>query len=589
MAEAKKKPQEQEEDPNKIAKTLGSLLSMAKEHRKESTTEWEEDFKVYKGEDQPTSVRSKRRSNTKTNFIFSEIETIKPILTSQVPSISLKPVMDSDIWREIAENMTKNVNRVFDRNDFRARMLEVVSNGLHFATGYFKLTWDKFAFAGNGDIRIEVPDTRSIFREPGKIVLRDANWIFEVTTVDQLSLSRKHPKKLEGIRKLFQKGAMPKGIPTGKTKQAFAADTIAAPEAAATTTTSRFFDVMDNVNIEDPMMVELAEAWFHDDTMVEGLVEIIDPKENTKKRKKMNVKKFPNGRLVQFAEGMVFVDQPNKFPGIPYIEYNNYFVPGELYGMSELRQTVPIQRQYNIRNNQLYDLMNFNLGPIRFFDQRSGLDPNTITNAPNQWVPVNDVNGVKTEAAPHISQAAFESLLKIKKELETVFGVQEVTQGTIPGDIRSGVAIEALQESADIRLRGKSGDLQSAIRELTKLVILFMVEFYEHGVHFRMSDEVLSSEEWKFFKDKTLTGDFFDIEIRAGVNLPRSRVAKQQLLLDLHGRGVIDDQFLIENLQLEGKDVLESRMKDIWDAKREATLAQAQAASQPEPPSGGTQ
>jgi hypothetical protein len=579
------------------AKTLNQLLDGSKERRKDATEQWQKDFDDYLGK-QELQRRSKRRSNTKTNFLFSQIETIKPILTSEAPSISLKPVMDSEVWRVIADEFTKNVNRLYERNDFRARQLELVSNGLFFGHGYYKVTWDSEMFVGNGDIRIEVPDTRSIFLEPGKMLLKDANYVFEVTAVDELTLLRKHPEKAEDIREMFMKaGAKLKSPPTGTSKQVDVGPTASAPGAATSTTTSRFFDIMQSVDIEDPKQIELSEIWFHDDEMMEQMMEIIDPKSGEKRKKKVTKKRFPNGKFIQFAGKVIFLEQGNKFPGIPYVQYRNYFIPSEQYGMTELRQAVAIQRQYNIRNNQLYDHMNFNTGPTRYFDPKSGLDPNMITNAPNQWIPVNDVNGVKTDDPPRLSQAAFESLQKIKQEIETVFGVREVTQGTIPGDIRSGAAIEALQEAADVRLRGKSREMESALRDLTKFVVTMMAKFYVHGVHYKANRTVegpngqripiQETEEWKEFVDgKKLSGEFFDIQIRAGVNLPRSREARRQALFQLHERGIVDDEYMIEQAQIDGKEAVIERMKPIFEARREAQLAEVEQAAQGVPPGG---
>lgn len=573
------------------AKSLNTLLDMCKEKRKDLTEQWEKDFNMYLGK-QEFQRRSKRKSNTMTNFLFSEIETIKPILTAEAPSISLKPILDTPGWQMIAEIYTKAINRIFDRNDFRARQLELVTNGLLFAHGYYKVTWDSELFGGNGDVRIDIPDTRAMFLEPEKMLPREWNFVMEVTGVDELSLLRKHPDRADDIHALFAKaGQKMKSPPTGSSKQVDAGPSASAPGAAASSSTSRFFDIMQQVDIDDPKTIELVEIWFHDDETMESMVEIVD--KNGKKRKtKGTKKKYPNGKFVQFAGNNIFIEKENKFPGFPYIQFRNYFVPGEQYGMTELRQAAPIQKQYNVRNNQLYDWMNFNLGPTRFYDPRSGLDPNMITNAPNQWIPVNDAQGIKTDQPAHLNQAAFESLQKIKQEIETIFGVREVTQGTIPGDIRSGAAIEALQEAADVRLRGKSREMESSLRELTKFIVQMVTKFYIHGVHFRADHRTIESPdgeqmpvtqtpEWKeYVEGKKLFGEFFDIEIRAGVNLPRSREARRQNILELHSRRVVDDEFLLDHSQVDGKEALLERMKEIFEARQKALLAEAQAQAQ---------
>jgi len=569
---------ERKERDRLTVKTLHNLLDRSKKDEQKRREEWDKHYNQYKGNYEDSGLwarfrRLGRRAKTRTNFLFSQIETIKPILTSETPSIVLRPIISSEVWRDIAEELTHMINRIYSRNNFHGRQVELVSNGLIFGHGFYKAVWDPDDFGGHGDVKIMVPDTRTIYKDAGNKDQRDVNFILEVQKVDMLTLLRMFPDRDYDIRKLFDKSGAPPLYPTGSSRERFRSDTIAAPEAAATTTTSRFFDAMGVDGHRNE--IEFVEAWFHDYDMMEDVIELVDIKTGKKERKKVNRNRYEKGRLVQFAGNVVFVDKPNEFPCLPYVSYRNYYLPGEEYGWSDLKHTVPIQEQYDIRNNQLYDMLNFNMGPTRFYDSRSGLDPDLITNAPNQWVSVNDVNGIKTDPPPGVNNAMFTSLEKIKSELEAEFGVREVTQGTVPGDIRSGAAIEALQEAADVRLRGKSREMENSLRDLTRFIILLIVQFYEQGVHYRVSDKILKSQEWKFFKNKSLTGDFFEIEIRAGVNLPRSRVAKQQLLLSLHERGVIDDEFLVEHIQLEDREDLIKRMKPIYEMRHQALEQQA--------------
>lgn len=568
----------------KITEVLNMLLEDARAHRKERAQEWEKHLKKLDGE-MEVKHRGKNKATTKTNFLFAQMETIKPILTSNVPTISLKPVIENEAWTDIANLYSKSINRILMRNDIRQRLVELITNGLNIGKGYFKSTWNVEMFAGNGDVKIEVPDSRMMFLEPNKMEARDWNYVFETTSVDELTLMRRFPEKADEIHSLFQKGVKQQPVtPSGSVKQIDTGISSTAPGEAASTATRPFFEVAGVKGEERLREIELAEAWFYDDEMVEQEIEILtssgskelSPKTGKPKKQKVMKKRYPFGRVIIFSGDVIFSDKPNKFPGFPYVDYRNYFKQGDQYNVTELKHMVPIQDQFDIRNNQLFDLLSFNLAPIHFFDPRSGLDPDLVTNAPNQWIPVNDVNAIKTDPAPRIGVAAFESREILKRDLETIPGVREVTQGTIPGDIRSGVAIEALQEAADVRLRGKSGELEMTMKNLARFLISMITKFYIHKVHYRVDEELFNSEEFEFVRKKTMTPEFFDIEIRAGVNLPRSRVAKQQLLLELHARSIIDDRYLIENIQLDGKEALIARMERVWDARLDALQTQAE-------------
>ena len=80
--------------------------------------------------------------------------------------------------------------------------------------------------------------------------------------------------------------------------------------------------------------------------------------------------------------------------------------------------------------------------------------------------------------------------------------------------------------------------------------------------------------------------DMFDIEISAGVNAPRSKVAQQQERQWMFDRQIIDPLIIVENSTLENKEEVITRMKPQWDAQKEAAEAAAQQAQQ-QPPAGG--
>ncbi len=555
------------DEKKKLLHMLQTLLDDAKRECQEDRKEDEKDFDLYLGKE--TTKRSKHKGNTKTNLLFSQIETMKPILTTNIPTAELRPVVESDAWDEIAEEMSNVINRVLRRNDARTRFLELVSNGLYYGMGWFKVLWNPELFSGYGDIEITVPNTRSIYPEPGKDDLRAVNYLFEVTQVSQLTLLRKYPDRKADIVELFAKERAKGEVKPGTGKEVGRGKVATAPGAAASTSTERYYEAPIGGAEKLTDTVDLVEAWFHDDEMVEEEIEI-QGKDGAKTKKTRMTQKYPHGRVILFSKNVVFEDRINPFPGIPYIPYYNYRIIGRPGGMSELRMLAPIQRQYKKRADQIFDFMAFNAGPIRFYDDRSGLDPDIITTAPNQWLHVHDVNGIKTEPPPPLHSAAFESLETERRNMETVSGVREITQGTVPGDIRSGAAIEALQEAADIRLRGKSGEMESTSYQLVRFIINLVVHYYKHGTHFRVDSDLEGADEFKVWQDKKLSADFFDIEIRAGVNLPRSRIAQQQFMQWMYDRNIVDELYVVNQSKLENKERLIERMKPIWDTRREA-------------------
>jgi hypothetical protein len=190
------------------------------------------------------------------------------------------------------------------------------------------------------------------------------------------------------------------------------------------------------------------------------------------------------------------------------------------------------------------------------------------------------VAGIVQLDAPPINAAIFESLFKLQKDIETIMGVREVTQGSVPGDIRSGFAIEQLQEAAEVRLRMKLMLIKGADLDLAKFLTRMIGVFYIPGTHYPDT-----------FDLRGAIPDVFTYTIKTGASLPTSKFAQQQFIQWMFNQKIADEQYVVENADIPGKDLLKERMKPVWDARKAAEAgaiaeAQAQATMGGPPPQG---
>jgi hypothetical protein len=94
--------------------------------------------------------------------------------------------------------------------------------------------------------------------------------------------------------------------------------------------------------------------------------------------------------------------------------------------------------------------------------------------------------------------------------------------------------------------------------------------FYIPGVHYPNNIDL-----------RGITPDMFEFDVKAGVNLPSSRMAEQMMYQWAFSSGIVDEEFIIENLQLPDQESLKQRMQPIWDMKREMMLQGPEQAQQP--------
>ena len=69
-------------------------------------------------------------------------------------------------------------------------------------------------------------------------------------------------------------------------------------------------------------------------------------------------------------------------------------------------------------------------------------------------------------APPQMPQYVHETIQVLKNDVEIVSGVHDITQGRKPGSVSAGVAIMALQEAAQARIRLKVWLMEMALNEI---------------------------------------------------------------------------------------------------------------------------
>jgi hypothetical protein len=548
-------------------KRLRHILDQAKKFRKGKYDErWDEALEWLKGNQfiRGGEADPDFRSDTVTNFLFAQIMTIIPILANRMPQVSITPLTEEA--KPKSDKLMELIDRIFRHNDFIIRQNEMIMNCLLFGRGMYKPIWSGSMRGGLGDVKITVPDTRSIYKD--KFWLPDSNWIFECRQIDKLTLYQMYPHKQAAIDRIFRtegEEKKPESIETGNTGEVGYHATLD-PAPVATTTEAYIWDTSTDKG-KSSNTIEIVEAWFIDESTYEDFEKLTDPKtgKTRKSKKAVNKKSFPTGRLITFAGNEILDDRPNPFPTFPYVECENYFIPGENYGQGELEQLKPLQEQYNIRSNQIFDGLNFATFPMILYDHTSGLEPGEIVNKPGGIYPVDDIKGITRFDPTGLSAGVFQSLPQLEKAIETVSGIREVTQGAVPGDVRSGFAIEQLQESAQSRLRLKTRNMEYASKNLSRYLTRMIGLFYIPGVHYGEEVDL-----------RGVNPDLFDFEIKAGVNLPGSRIAQQQLYQWMYTNQIVDEQFIVDQSDIPNKDELVTRMQQTWQAKKAAMLGQGQ-------------
>jgi len=254
--------------PLEIGEIGSILLRESKDSRATIDRVWDQQLKWFMGDQELEGVMP-GELNTVTNLIFSRLRTIIAILSNNVPEISVKHVNSQ--MGAVSDAVTLQLQRILQRNDFQSQLVQFVSYMELFGRGFIKPTWNQRMRRGFGDIRIEVPDTRHIYLEPGKVHLRDMNYIFEARPVNKLTLYRMYPDRKKDIDDLFKKIAE-KQIDDASTK--YGDETgrrVTAPDEAKSTASVSYVEDVAMGKRSDRAAVEFCDWWFADERSVGDL------------------------------------------------------------------------------------------------------------------------------------------------------------------------------------------------------------------------------------------------------------------------------------------------------------------------------
>jgi len=551
MEKEKQKKQKKNLKPD-IAKKLAPIAEYAIRVREQQyDAEWKTDIEWVmgdRGNEAGKIYAHNRLASTMTNVMFSQIMTMVPILSNRTPTVRITGVTDT--FKEKAKALEVIQARMIRRSGIIPVNQQATTNALLMGKAFLSPQWDQKAMGGRGDIRITAPDTREVYLEPGKENVASSNYVVRKRKVNKLTLLSMYGSRKGDIDKLFKKANKTSDYAASKDMQTVdlgSGFNASAPGAAASTTSVPYIMDVSSGLADDYEYIDLIEMWFRDEATYQHVKEGEDGRVTEETRQK-----YPYGRMVMFSGGVTFEDRVSKFPGFPFLDFENYYIPGHPYGVSEPKLLRPLQEQFDIRMNQLVDSMNFTNHKTILYDETSGFDPSTYTNAPGQMIPVDNVMGIKVLDYGNVGSGNFEMIQMYMRMFEVVSGVREVMSGEVPGDVRSGYAVEQLQQASQTRLRLKTRMMEDAFRRLFEYTTDMIGTFYEPGVHY--SDEV---------DLRGIKHDMFEFEVAAGVNLPQSQAMEQQLVQWAASVGLpgIDPEYIVDNLAFPNKDMLMKKVR----------------------------
>lgn len=543
-----KKEKEAERDP-----VVDKVLNMYRNSYANKSTlnkNWDTYYKAYTGEYFKQNLPVYKNQNIE-NFVFSTIETVKPVMLSENPKILALP--QSEDMQTKSDSVQKALDYEWQRTHMMLILGNVVTNTLLYGKGIIGVLWDKESQNGLGNVRPIVIPPFNFFIDPSATNIDDAEYAIYATYKNVGELAKAFPDNADEIK---NSSTQPSDAYLNHGK------------------------ITDSVSMMRNQVLYI-EAYFRDYST--ELTEEQDESGNTTKTEKL---KYPKGRLVMLAGDVLLHDGENAYEDgkFPFCAMNCYDMPGEFWGMGEVEQIISPTNSVNLLTNSIIETAELTSNPIWIMDKNSGVAKGSLTNRKGLVIRKNPGTEVRREQPPSLP-AYIQNIIDIlKADIENISGVYDVTRGQKPTGITAAAAIQALSEQAQGRIKLKVQNLEYFLGEVGGMWLSRIQQYWVSkrtirvmGVDYKPSFDTMCGDD--------VDGDF-DISIVAGSTMPVNKSGKLQQMVQLaqthaeDGLPVVDRQTMLENADIANLQEVLKRFKDIKEQQAQQQQEQIQQQAQ---------
>lgn len=607
--EGARNPEERDERPSEADEEALQLVEKhfaeAKRVRATADQNWMDNYRFFRGKQWKDKRPSYRHSEV-LNYIFSEIQTVLVILSDNRPTVEVLPQDPSDF--QFAEIINKIITSKWDQYQWSYVVAEAILDSAIYGTAIGCVPWNPKLLDGIGDMAFHTIDPFHCYPDPNaKSKINDEHCKYFLTAIptDIATVHEMYPSKAEQVKPDL-------------------ADTTAAGFDPYDSEEMRLKSPIDNrVLVEEtrsnkagvPNQVLLITDYMHSNAMVEQEIDDgVDEITGLPKKKYQERKKYPNGRKVVVANGIVLENGENPYINetFPYGRLVDHIMPREFWGIGEVEQLKSPQQIINKLVSYTLDVLTIMGNPIWIVDTAAQVDTENLTNQPGLVIEKQSGAEVRREGGVQLQPFVMDLLQTMTERVMAKLGsTADVSKGVSPSPNASGYAIEQLQEAAQTKLRGKSRNIEFFLKDIGELMVDRILQFYTVPRIIRLTNDESAIQYFKFgitdvvdeqgeTKKIATTQEFnqdpetmnyqesapvqyelkskLDIKMSVGSSLPFAKAQKASQARQLYEMGIIDGEEYLNQIEYPNKEKIIQKLKD---RNQGSTYAQPPGGPQP--------
>lgn len=482
------------------------------------TKRWNMYIEAYNGSYNKHTSVPEYKSDFNANYIFSIIETIRPIMLDNDPKFQAMPRQKEGM--AYSTDINETLSYEWDRETMSTKLFRELINGLTIGNYIFFVPWD----SKEKNVKSIPVSPFNLFPDPLATSVDDAEYLIYPKYINAMTLKRMYPERADEI------------------------------SGGAVDYSELVNDNGRESNVDNQVLV--LEAYSRDH-------ETFEENSETGERKA----KYPNGRVTVLAPklGLVFSDKPLPYnDGVfPFVHGKDYDVPGKFWGEGEVAQLLSPQKYMNELNNSILDNAKSTANMPWIVDKNAGIPKGGITSRPGLIIRKNQGSEVRRAEAPNMPAYVVNAVDTIKNDMEQVSGIFDSLKGNSETGVYTAQGILALQEAGQARIRLKVKLMEETLGRLGKMWFSRMNQFWKDEKWIRTT-RLDGTYDFKKMKADALKQQY-DIKIMAGSTMPVNRGAMLDFMIRLaqtqmgDGQPLVDREAVAEYLPMEVKSALLSR------------------------------
>lgn len=449
------------------------------------------------------------------------------------PELVFLPRMKDD--EQEAKMLSSVVPVIMEMNDYEQTYSDCNWQKMREGTGAYGVFWDSSKLGGLGDIEISKVNMLNLYWEPGITDIQDSRSVFFVTWEDKDALYESYPEL--------------KGVPLGD--QYFVDK----------------YKTDDNIDLTNKAAVV---DWYY--------------KKNVGGRKVLHYCKFVGTNCLFSSEELAEQGDEDMAQGYyhdgdyPFVLDPLFPVEGSPAGYGYIDIGVGAQTKADL----LDDAMTINAimrSRPRYFERKdSGINEDEFMDWSKPIIHTNSNLGqdaLRPVEVQEMGGSAYNMLQHKVEEIKFVTGNTDVMNGSAPNGVTAASALATLNEVAGRSSKDSTKASYRVQRKIGNMVLERLRQFYTVPRLFRIMGEQVEKSEYVTFDNSGLKVQMiqnlegqqpdmrlpvFDIQIRAQRETAYTRIAENELAIQLWGMGVYNPQIVDQALML--LDMMEFRNKD---------------------------